>query len=144
VNPGSLISYLLGHQEVIMTLSRIAASAALSLAFAASAPAPAQPAAGQTILVWSFGFSPHPIHLAAGRPVTLTFVNRSGSSHDFTANTFFRTSRILRGDAAEGEVELGPRETRSVTLIPRAGTYKAHCSHFFHKQMGMADQIIVD
>lgn len=124
-----------------MTLSRFAAAAALSLAFASSAPA--QPA-GQTILVWSFGFSPHPIHLAAGRPVTLTFVNRSGSSHDFTAKTFFGTSRIIRGDAAEGEVELGPRETRSVTLIPRAGVYKAHCSHFLHKQMGMTDSIIVD
>ena len=124
-----------------MFLSRLA-SAALPLILAGSA-ASAQPAT-QVVTVWSFGFAPHPIHLAAGRPVTLVFVNRSGSSHDFTANTFFRTSRILRGDAAEGEVELGPRETRSVTLIPRAGTYKAHCSHFFHKQMGMADQIIVD
>ena len=124
-----------------MSLSRFAAAAALSLAFAGSAPA--QPA-GQTILVWSFGFSPHPIHLAAGRPVTLNFVNRSGSGHDFTAETFFRTSRILRGDAADGEVELGPRETKSVTLIPRPGVYKAHCSHFFHKQMGMSDSIVVD
>lgn len=128
-----------------MTLSRVAAAAALSLALATSAPAVSGSApAGQTVLVWSFGFSPHPIHLAAGRPVTLTFVNRSGSGHDFTAETFFRTSRILGGDAADGEVELGPRETKSVTLIPRAGVYKAHCSHLFHKQMGMSDQIIVD
>jgi len=94
--------------------------------------------------VWSYGFSPHPLHLAAGRPVTLTFVNRSGSSHDFTAHTFFGNSRILSGDAAEGEVELGPRETKSVTLVPRPGVYKAHCSHFLHSAMGMTDNIYVD
>lgn len=124
-----------------MTLLRLAATAALSLAL--SAPIAAQPAGGPTILVWSFGFSPRPIQLAAGREVTLTFVNRSGSSHDFTAKTFFATSRILRGDAAEGEVELKPYETKTVTLVPRAGSYGAHCSHFFHKQMGMSDRIIV-
>lgn len=123
-----------------MTLSRFAAVAALSLGL--GAPVAGQPA-GPTIIVWSFGFSPQPLQLAAGRPVTLTFVNRSGSSHDFTAKTFFASSRIIRGDAAGGEVELGPHETKSVTLIPRAGSYGAHCSHFFHKQLGMSDQIIV-
>jgi len=123
-----------------MTLSRFAAVAALSLAL--GAPTAAQPT-GPTILVWNFGFSPQPLQLAADRPVTLTFVNRSGSSHDFTAKTFFATSRIIRGDAADGEVELAPRETKSVTLIPRRGRYSAHCSHFFHKQLGMSDQIFV-
>jgi plastocyanin len=125
----------------MMTLSRFAAVAALSLAF--SAPIAAQ-SAGQTILVWSYGFSPQPLQLEAGRPVTLTFVNRSGSSHDFTAKTFFATSRIIRGDAANGEVELAPHETKSVTLIPQRGRYGAHCSHFFHKQLGMSDQIFVN
>lgn len=123
-----------------MTMLRMAAATALSLAL--GAPIAAQPA-GPTIIVWSFGFSPRPIQLAAGREVTLTFVNRSGSSHDFTAKTFFATSRILRGDAADGEVELKPYETKTVTLIPRPGSYSAHCSHFFHKQMGMSDRIIV-
>ena len=74
-----------------MLVSRVAVAAGVSLVF--SVPAAAQPAA-QTIYVWSYNFSPRPIHLAAGRPVTLTFVNRSGSSHDFTAKTFFATSRI--------------------------------------------------
>jgi plastocyanin len=123
-----------------MNVPRLAAAAALSLAF--SAPLPAQPA-GQTILVWSFGFSPRPIYLRAGQPVTLTFVNRSGSSHDFVARTFFGDSRILSGDVKEGEVELRGGETKAVRLIPRAGRYGVHCSHFFHKQLGMSDQIIV-
>jgi plastocyanin len=123
-----------------MIVPRLAAAAALSLAF--SAPLPAQPA-GQTILLWSYGYSPRPIYLRAGKPVTLTFVNRSGSSHDFVARSFFSNSRILSGDVMGGMVDLRGGETRSVRLIPRAGTYKAHCSHFFHKQLGMSDQIIV-
>ena len=123
-----------------MNLLRLAAVAALTAAL--DAPAPAQPS-GLTILVWSYGFSPHPLRLAAGRPVTLTFVNRSGGSHDFTAQAFFASARMISGDAAEGEVELRPHETKSIILSPRAGTYHAHCSHFFHKQLGMSDQIIV-
>lgn len=123
-----------------MIALRFAAAAALS--FVLGAPIAAQPA-GRTILVWSFGFSPRPLQLAAGRPVTLTFVNRSGSSHDFTAKDFFASSRILAGDAADGEVELKPYETKTVTLVPRAGAYSAHCSHFMHSMLGMSDRIIV-
>lgn len=123
-----------------MLVSRLAAVAALSLA--AVSPAPAQPAA-QVIQVWSYGFAPGPLYLTAGKPVTLTFQNRSGSSHDFTAKGFFAASQILSGDAAEGEVELAPHETKTIRLIPRAGTYHAHCSHFFHKQLGMSDMIVV-
>ena len=119
---------------------RLAAVAALSL-FAA--PAAAQPAA-LTIDVQSFSFAPKPIHLRAGQPVTLTFVNRSGSSHDFTAVKFFATSRIMAGAAPDGEIKLAPHQTRTVTLVPSAGSYHAHCSHFLHKQMGMSDVIIVD
>lgn len=123
-----------------MYSSRFAALVAALLVV--SAPTEAQ-APAQSIIVWSFGFGPHPIVLAAGRQVTLTFQNRSGSSHDFTAKSFFATSTILRGEAADGEVELKPYETKSITLIPRAGRYSAHCSHFFHKQLGMSNQIYV-
>ena len=124
-----------------MFFPRIAAAVALSLALAA--PAPAQPAA-QTILVASFSFGPKPIQLAAGQPVTLTFVNRSGSGHDFTAPRFFATSRILSGSAPDGEIELRPHETKSIQLVPVRGTYKARCSHFLHSAMGMTDRIIVN
>ena len=120
---------------------RVAAVAALALAF--SIPVAAQPAR-VTIAVWSFGFAPNPLHLAAGRPVTLAFQNRSGSNHDFTAVTFFGSSRIVGGAAPEGEIELRPYETKVITLVPRAGVYKAHCSHFLHKQLGMNDTIVVN
>ena len=39
----------------------------------------------QQILLYSYGYTPSPIVLAAGKPVTLTFVNRAGKGHDFTA-----------------------------------------------------------
>ena len=119
------------------------AAAIAGLCLSIGVPASALPAA-QTILVWSYGFFPHPIQLAAGHRVTLYFVNRSGSGHDFTAGQFFANSSIVSGDAHDGEVELGPHETKVVTLIPRAGTYRVHCSHFFHKQLGMNDEIIVN
>ena len=118
-------------------------AAALS-PFLLSAPAVAQPAAGQTIYLWSYNYAAKPIHLRAGQPVTLTFVNRSGKGHDFTARRFFASSRILAGSAPGGEVELGPGRTRAVTLVPSAGTYPVHCSHFLHKQFGMQDLIVVD
>jgi plastocyanin len=122
-----------------MIIPRLAALAACSLVISASAVA--QPAQ-VTIKVWSFGFAPSPIRLAAGQPVTLTFVNASGSSHDFTAPGFFQHARIVSGGGGD-EVELKPHETRSITLIPVRGTYQAHCSHFMHKQLGMSDYIIV-
>jgi uncharacterized cupredoxin-like copper-binding protein len=130
-----------GIEEVLMNPLRMAAIAALSLA--SVSPATAQPAA-QTISVTSFDFAPRPIHLRAGQPVTLTFVNRSGSGHDFTAHDFFRHARITAGAAPGGEIELRPGETMSITLVPQRGTYNAHCSHFLHKQFGMHDVIVVD
>jgi plastocyanin len=123
-----------------MSFPRIAAVAALSFAF--TVPSAAE-APRQTIAVWSFGFAPNPVRLAAGREVTLTFQNRSGSSHDFTAHGFFDHAKIIAGDAREGEVELGPHETKTVTLVPGAGTFHAHCSHFMHSMLGMSAQIIV-
>ena len=130
-------------------MSRIplAAAAALSLGFAPSALAQSGPQSAPAqlaVTVYNFGFAPRPIHLAAGRPVTLMFVNRSGSGHDFTAARFFATSAISAGAAPGGEIELKAHETKSITLVPRAGVYNAHCSHFFHKQMGMSDRIVVD
>jgi plastocyanin len=124
-----------------MSVSRLAAVAALSLAFTTSVAA--QPAV-VTVAVWNFNFSPKPIHLAAGKPVTLVFVNRSGGSHDFTAKKFFASSRILAGSAPDGEIDLAGNQTKSITLVPAPGTYNAHCSHFLHKQMGMQDLIVVD
>ena len=125
-----------------MAAPRLLAAASL---LAAAAAAPASPTIPQlTIDVRNFAFAPTPIHLAAGKPVTLTFVNRSGSNHDFTAARFFASAEIRAGAAPGGAVELPPHAVRSVTLVPRAGRYKAHCSHLGHALFGMKDVIVVD
>lgn len=123
-----------------MAATRLAALAALSIF--ASAPAAAQPAT-VVIDVRSFSFAPRPIRLAAGRPVTLTFVNNSGGGHDFTARAFFANAVTSGAMPANGAIVLGPHQSRTITLTPRAGTYDAWCSHFMHKQFGMKTQIIV-
>ena len=97
----------------------------------------------QTIALYSYGFNPSPIVLNAGKAVTLSFVNRAGKSHDFTAEKFFRASRIVSGRVGEGEVDLAPGQTTSVTLVPAVGRYKVHCGHPFHKMLGMHTDIIV-
>jgi len=118
-------------------------ASAAALAFFLAQPVLAQPAQ-IAVQVWSFGFAPRPLHLAAGKPVTLTFINQSGGGHDFTAREFFAASTISAGAAPGGKIALAGHETKSITLIPRAGSYQAHCSHFLHASMGMEDQIIVN
>lgn len=124
-------------------MRRTRLAVALLCSIVAAGPVAAQPAA-LTIEVYNFGFGPRPIHLRAGQPVTLTFVNRSGSGHDFTARSFFANARIVSGAAPNGAIDLTGHQTRSITLVPRAGSYSAHCTHFLHKQMGMTDNIVVD
>ncbi len=123
-----------------MLASRLAALSAILLV---AAPVTAQGPA-YIINLSSFAYAPHPIQLRAGRPVTLTFVNRSNSGHDFTARNFFANARIVAGAAPDGKVRLGPGRTQSITLVPRAGTYGVHCSHFLHSQMGMRTRIFVN
>jgi plastocyanin len=114
----------------------------LSVTFAPAASAQ-QPANEQTIELFSYGFRPGPIALAVGKEVTLKFVDTAGSGHDFTAPEFFAASRIVAGDVKEGQVELHGGDTKTVTLIPAAGEYKAHCSHPFHSTFGMHTTIVV-
>lgn len=117
--------------------------------FAAAALIVAGPAAAQptppvhTVTLYSHGYAPRVLHLAAGRPVTLTFVNRAGKSHDFTARQFFRSARILSGPVVDGEVDLRGAQVARVTLIPAVGRYPVHCGYPFHKVMGMRGTIIV-
>lgn len=122
------------------------AAALAALALTGSGPAFAQPAASpatRIITLTSYAFSPSPLRLAAGRPVTLTLMNQAGKSHNFTAPAFFARARILAGSAPRGRIELKGGTSASITLVPAAGTYKVHCSHFLHSGFGMNGAIIV-
>ena len=117
---------------------------AIAIAAAAIAAAPAQAPATVPITLLNFSIAPATIHLAAGRPVRLVFTNASGSSHDFTAPAFFAHAAALAGPVEGGEVDLPAHATASVTLTPTLGLYKARCTHFGHKLVGMSATIIVD
>lgn len=108
-----------------------------------SMPAVAARKAVATITMTSHRFTPAPIYLAAGVPVRMIFLNRAGKDHDFTAPPFFRDSRLLRGRAPGGVVEVGAGRSAVVDLIPVRGTYKVQCSHFGHRMLGMSTMIIV-
>ena len=99
----------------------------ISLALAASVTAIVPAVAQQgpptvTVTVASYSFTPRPIMLRAGQPVRLSFVNTSGSGHDFKAKQFFAAARILAGSAPDGEIELQGHQTATIDLIPAAGT----------------------
>jgi plastocyanin len=130
-------------EEVKMLTSRLIAAAALiPLAVAASAQGKMDMPI-VAIDLKSYSYSPSPIHLTAGQPVMLQFVNRAGKSHDFTAPAFFASARILAGEVQGGEVDVAAGRAKAVKLVPAAGTYKVHCSHPFHKMLGMKSTIIV-
>lgn len=124
-----------------MRHSLILAAAALF----ALGPATAQPAPPiQTVTLYTYGYAPQVLHLAAGRPVTLNFVNPSGKGHDFTARQFFRSARILSGRVTNGEIDLRGKQSAQVTLVPARGRYPVHCGYPFHKMLGMRGTIIVN
>lgn len=125
-----------------MFASRLTLTIALSMGMTAAALA--QPSAPVVVVnLQSYSYSPTTIRLAAGKPVTLQFVNRSGKGHDFTARQFFASAKLLSGRVEDGEVDLGGGKSASVTLVPAAGTYAVHCSRAFHKALGMHSVIVV-
>ena len=115
----------------------------------AFALAVADPTAGAnppivTITLDNYSFLPAPITLAAGQPVRLSFVNRSGRRHDFTAPEFFANAQILAGAAPRGRVDVAAGGRATVDLIPAKGQYKVHCAKFTHGMRGMKTTIIVN
>jgi plastocyanin len=125
----------------------------LPLAFAAlalSVPVTAaETPAKVTVTLANFSFTPTDLHLRAGQPVTIHFVNEGSGGHDFTAPEFFAAATMdaanrTRVAGAKGRVSLGKGESSDVTLTPKAGTYKAHCSHFMHSSLGMTGKVVVD
>lgn len=105
--------------------------------------------ARMTVTMANFSYTPEDLHLHAGHAVTIHFVNEGSGGHDFTATDFFAAATMdaanrARVGGAKGRVSLGKGESSDVTLVPKAGTYKVHCSHFGHSALGMTGKIIVD
>jgi len=113
---------------------------ACALLFSATAAAPPT----VTVTIGSRFYAPDPIRLPAGQPITLKLVNGDSSTHAFGARRFFRSAKILSGDAKGGNIELAPGETATVTLIPVKGSFKVECSRHQMDKLGMQGQIIVN
>lgn len=119
-------------------------------AIALSVPVTAAEAPAKvTVTMANFSFTPEELHLQAGRPVTLHFVNEGSGGHDFTASEFFAAATMdaanrTRIGGTKGRVSLGKGASSDVTLVPKAGIWKAHCSHFGHTALGMTGKIVVD
>lgn len=114
----------------------------ISLAMLA-APVAAAPGTVVNVKLTSHRYTPSPIYLAGGVPVRLILTNRAGRSHEFNAPAFFRSARLLRGPARNGEIRLGAGRSAVIDLIPARGIYKVHCGQFGHKMLGMSTMIIV-
>ncbi|WP_260580353.1 cupredoxin domain-containing protein [Sphingopyxis sp. PET50] len=124
----------------------ILATAALAIALPVTA---AENPAKVTVTLANFSYTPADLHLHAGHSVTIHFVNEGSGGHDFTAAEFFAAATMDAANRAhvggtKGRVSLTKGESADVTLVPKAGTYKVHCSHFGHTALGMTGKIIVD
>jgi plastocyanin len=136
----------------IMHLVRAILTVGLAVACGAShavapAPIPSGASAEQRVELSNFDFSPHDIHLRAGQAVSLVLANVASGGHDFSAPEFFAAARIDPADAAmieDGEIEVPGKETRTVHLVPAAGTYRLTCTHTLHAAFGMKGTIVVD
>jgi uncharacterized cupredoxin-like copper-binding protein len=130
-------------------LVKLAAFAVLAMPLTTSAaPIAAQANAKRVeITLANFSFTPSAIALKAGQPVTLHFENKGSGGHDFTAAQFFKAATMDAATraklGAKGRVSLDGGASMDVTLTPKAGNYKAKCSHFLHAGFGMTGTIKV-
>ena len=125
------------------------AAGLLAASVSSHAPAVAQfgGATEQRVALSSFDFTPHELHLRAGRPTTLVLTNVASGGHDFSAPEFFAAARVEAGDAAlidDGEIEVPGKSTRTVHLVPAAGSYRLTCTHTLHAAFGMKGTIVVE
>ncbi|MBO9516753.1 MAG: cupredoxin domain-containing protein [Porphyrobacter sp.] len=126
---------------------------ALCTAGHASQPEAAAPSANagaeteQRVELSNFDFNPKEIHLQAGHSYALVVANQASGGHNFSAREFFAASKIQAADAAlvtDGEIEVPAMSTRTVHLVPAAGSYKLVCTHAGHAFLGMRGKIVVE
>lgn len=106
-----------------------------------------------TVDLESFDFGPSVLTFRAGKPYTLTLVNKSSGSHTFTSPDFFRSIavRSLSGQRDGGEVQqlqsiaLKGGETRRLEFVPvKKGSYHLECSEPLHALFGMTGTIKIE
>lgn len=117
------------------------------IAACASSGAIAQGSGEERVELSNFDFAPREIHLHAGRQTTLVLSNTASGGHNFAAREFFAAARVDPADAAlvvNGKVEVPRNSTRTIHLVPAAGTYRLTCTHTLHAMFGMKGRIVVE
>ena len=122
-------------------------------AFMLAAPATEQrepewrTAVEQDILLHPFRYEPREIHLQAGRPVLLQFVNNGQANLSFRAPRFFAAAQIRRGDRhrlQNGGFRLAPGARLRISLVPARGHYAVWSGYFIQRLRGMTARIVVE
>ncbi|TFI56487.1 hypothetical protein E2493_20000 [Sphingomonas parva] len=122
----------------------------IPMALALAAPAAAQDwrmAPEYDVLLSTWNIAPEEIRLKAGTPVRLRIVNNSNRGLSFSAESFFKDAQLRRrdGDLVKGgTIDVPALSTRTVVLVPKAGTYKVRGGNFVHRLLGMNGKIIVE
>lgn len=104
-------------------------------------------AAEADILLHPYRYEPREIHLRAGSPVVLRFVNNGRATLSFRAPAFFAAARIRRDDRrrlVNGGFRLAPGARLRIALVPARGHYPAASAYILHRLRGMTARIIVD
>ena len=124
----------------------------LLAALVVAAPAAAQEPEWRTapefdVLLQPFDYEPATLRLPANRPVKLRFVNQGQGTYTFSAQEFFRSARLRRGDSdlvARGYLRLAPGERRTIALVAAPGRYRARSPNIIHRLLGMSAEIVVE
>jgi hypothetical protein len=99
------------------------------------------------VLLTSYDIQPRILHLKAGEPVKLRFVNNSNQPLSFAAAGFFRSAELRERDSAiarRGTLDVAPLSERTLALVPRSGRYSARSPNFIHRLLGMSGRIVVE
>jgi uncharacterized cupredoxin-like copper-binding protein len=102
------------------------------------------------VMLADFKFEPDHLSLEAGKAYRLDLENKSGSTHYFAAEDFFKavvTEKLVKDGTSVDRpllkaVALAPGETKELLIVPvRKGTYALQCTAPFHKALGMSGTI---
>lgn len=102
------------------------------------------------VMLSDFKFEPDHLSFEAGKAYRLDLENKSGSTHFFAAEEFFKavvTEKLVKDGTSVDKpllkaVALAPGETKELLLVPiRKGTYELRCIAPFHEALGMTGTI---
>jgi uncharacterized cupredoxin-like copper-binding protein len=106
-----------------------------------------------TVDLADYSFTPSKLTFQHGQPYVLRMVNKSGHSHTFSSDTFFKAiavQKLLKNGASSStadldeDIDFAPGEVVELYFVAdKPGTYDLYCGKFMHEMLGMDGQIMV-